>query len=84
MRLTDFYNHVFPIKTDEDKQLESISFYDKNIEWVDKACRDRYRSDWQTLARQWGESDNQGMYQQFYFFVDKLKYHLNKPAIAKS
>ena len=83
MKLTDFYDVVYAPRTEEEKQLEYVSFYDKNLEWAKEACQDRYKSDWRTLARQWGESDSQGIHQQFYFFVDKLMYHLNKSAIAK-
>ena len=73
MKLADFYNQVFPIRSEDEKQLEYISFYDKNIDWVKAACAASYSVPWQQLARQWGESDSQGMYQQFYFFDRQLK-----------
>lgn len=56
------------------QQIEYANFYEKNIEWVKSICSDRYATtDWQVLAKQWGESDDQGLYKQFYFFVNKLK-----------
>jgi hypothetical protein len=55
--------------------------YEENIEQVRRICKENYRSDWQVLARTWGETDDQGLYKQFYFFYSKLEYHLNKRQI---
>lgn len=43
-------------------------YYEENIEKVQRICKQNYRLDWQTLARAWGETDDQGLHKQFYFF----------------
>jgi len=52
-------------------------FYEDNLGWVDLYCRARYRQGWQSCARQWGETDEQGIYVQFYCMVDKLNYFIS-------
>ena len=58
-------------------ETEYTKFYDRNINRVRDICAESYSEHWRVLARQWGESDDQGRRKQFYFFVRKLK-SLNK------
>ena len=54
-------------------KAEYTKFYGRNINRVRDICAESYREHWRVLARQWGESDDQGRHKQFYYFVSKLK-----------
>ena len=54
------------------KQKEWQTFYYKNYTLVDQYVLSHYKKDWNTLAKEMGESDEQGKVKQFMFFVRKL------------
>lgn len=53
-------------------------FYDRNVREVNNYILDRYGVDWRSAARQWGETDRQGLYAQFYYMVSKLRYFISR------
>lgn len=53
-------------------------FYNRNAREVNDYTITHYGLDWRTAARQWGETDSQGIYAQFYYMVTKLQYFIGK------
>ena len=53
-------------------------FYDRLVREVNDYILDRYGLDWRSAARQWGETDSQGVYAQFYYMATKLSYFIGK------
>ena len=53
-------------------------FYRRNVREVNGYTLTRYGLDWRTAARQWGETDDQGIYAQFYYMVTKLQYFISR------
>jgi hypothetical protein len=49
-------------------------FYDRLAKEVNNYILNRYGLDWRSAARQWGETDDQGVYAQFYYMVTKLRH----------
>ena len=53
-------------------------FYERLVREVNDYILDRYGIDWQTAAKQWGETDDQGIYNQFYYMTLKLRYFISQ------
>lgn len=53
-------------------------FYERLAKEVDDYIRQHYGIDWRTAARQWGETDDQGIYAQFFYMTTKLQYFTSR------
>jgi len=53
-------------------------FYERNVREVNKYVLDNYGMDWRSAARQWGETDDQGIYYQFFYMVTKLSFFMEQ------
>lgn len=81
----DFAGLLSSLEPKEVDFNEFADFYKENIEWATDACQKHFQgSHWQDLARQWGETDDQGVCKQFYYFFSKLGYHLSRKANSQN
>ncbi|MFN8992796.1 MAG: hypothetical protein ACK5X3_03885 [Pseudomonadota bacterium] len=67
--------NLIPFRKETNQQ-----FYERLVYEVDAYILDRYGIDWRTAAKQWGETDDQGIYNQFYYMTLKLRYFISRSA----